>query len=171
MSLESFITDRDRQNFEGRSEIASLQNQEREAAIAVCGPGAIAYGVWIDRDRAGILPERRTYCCRRPEYTGWMPVPPQDNERMTADMHKGYVFNGETVYPFRWSRHFSDCPSYEPVPPEKLAERRAKRQGRKLQRQLNELQSEARGSLFPEMYDDEIETVQDGIKQIESVLK
>jgi len=81
------------------------------------------------------------------------------------------VFNGQTVYPFRWSRHFSDCPSYEPVPPEKLAERRAKRQGRKLQKQLTELESQARGSLFPEMYDDEITVTRDGINHIESVLK
>ena len=170
MTENPFITERDIRNFEGRMEIAALQNAELDAAIAACGPGAIAYGVWVIRDRAKIEPDKRSYCCRRPDVLGWKPQPEHNMERMTPEMHAGYDFKGDKFYPFRWSLHFQACEEYHPVEPEKLAERRAKRESRKIESQLEELRLESKESLFPEMYDDDLESAENALQQIQAML-
>lgn len=170
MSIDLFVTDWDRQRYEGRKQIADEQRSELDAAIAACGPGALAYGVWVIRDRTGVLPDERYYCCRRGDGAGWVPKAPHSDERLTAATHKGYVMNGVTVYPFRFSVHFGALDEYRPVPPEQLAERRARRHQRKLEGERTELQKQAAESLFPEMYADDLQTIQNQLSTIESAL-
>ncbi len=171
MSIDLFVTDWDRQRYEGRKQIADEQQTELDAAIAACGPGALAYGVWVIRDRTGVLPDERYYCCRREDGVGWVPKAPESDERLTAATHKGYVMNGMTVYPFRFSVHFGALDEYRPVPPEQLAERRARRHQRKLEGERTELQKQAAESLFPEMYADDLQAIQNQLSTIESALK
>lgn len=154
------ITEQDRRNYEGRKVIADAMREQFEEAVRVCGDGAIAYGYWVVRDKLGILPDRRFYCCRREGQSGWKPDPPDCNERLTAETHKGYEFNGTIVYPFRFTHGFQAIDDYEPLQPEQLAERRAKRNLRKVSRAIEQTRSEMQRSLFPGMYDDDLRSLE-----------
>ena len=171
MSIESFVTDWDRQRYEERKQIADEQRAELDAAIAACGPGALAYGVWVLRDVTGVLPEQRHYCCRREHGVGWEPKAPESDERLTAATHSGYQMNGMTVYPFRFSVHFSAIEEYRPVPVDQLAERRARRRRRKLESEQTEIRKLAAKSLFPEMYENDLRAIRSELATIESALR
>ena len=173
MSITELITDQDRKNYEARMEIASLQQELVDEAIRQCGPNATAYGVWVIRDKLKIEPEVRVYCCRRPEHVGWKPEPPPELKlvRMTPDQHPGYDMNGQKFYPFRYDTGMQPLDVMQPLPPEKLAERRASRTVNKLRKQVDDLEHNAAESLFPEMYDDEIQATVSQLQPLESALK
>jgi hypothetical protein len=168
--IEALVTDWDRQRYEGRKQIADEQQAELDAAIAACGPGAIAYGVWVIRDRSGVLPDQRQFCCRRAGQSGWLPKASASEERLTAETHRGYEINGRTVYPFRYSLYFGYLDEYQPVPPEKLAERRVRREKKELEQQHSDLKKRSSESLFPEMYETDLQEVEQRLTAVKAVI-
>lgn len=56
-----------------RKQIAEDARRLYLEAVEACGPGALAYGLQVIRDEAGLLPTRRIFNCRREGHTGWKP--------------------------------------------------------------------------------------------------
>lgn len=154
------VTKQDIDNYVGRMNIANAMSEQFRAAVDACGPGAIAYGVWVIRDKLQILPDELVYCCRRHEFTGWQPEPPNRDERLSEETHPGFESNGKRFFPFRFTHSFQALEEYRPVQPEKLAERRAKRQLRIVERTIEDLQRTMQASLFPEMYHSELQAAE-----------
>lgn len=121
-------------NAKKRREIATAAALDIAKAITHCGPGADAYGIWVETDRAGLLPPRLTYCCQRTTGPnagmGWVPKPPDDTETMEFHGHPGWPIPikflrdgqqpGALCYPYRWERSFKYLEEYRPQSAEAL---------------------------------------------------
>lgn len=118
----------ERESAEMRANLAAKGEAERRQAIAACGPGAAAYGIWIAKDRSGREPDRLVYCCQRSGQRGWQPSSdfPGSNDRW--EEHEGYDFNGQNVKPFRWSSGLKVLNEYRPQTAEQLAAARERRE-------------------------------------------
>lgn len=122
-----------------RRRIADDAERELAEAITACGPGADAYGRWTLHDKLGLEPARVYYCCTRPEFAGWQPPSPENDERIPLDSvvlttlggikyeARSLTINGVTHYPYRWTSYFGAITEYTPHTPEQMkaaAERR-----------------------------------------------
>lgn len=153
------VTELDRENAARRQEIADRTRAAIEEAVAACGPGAHAYGVWSLTDRAS-GEKHRLYCCLR-DGGGWEPQPQYAaEERLTAEQHPGYEFNGERVFPFRYEVGFHALSEYRPKSAEQLADARDRRIAKKRDAERQRLTRRQRESLFPEMYEDDLRSLE-----------
>ena len=142
-----------------RQAIADEENQKIQSAIEACGPGATAYGYYKLVDKLGIEPPRISWACRRPEHLGWQPKPPKEltTKRMTHEQHAGYEYQGGVFYPMRYSCYFGYLQDYKPHTAEQLAAARVKR----VQKEIDEVERKRAESLFPQMFDEELQKLKD----------
>lgn len=75
-----------------REQLAQMMRDDLQRAKEVCGDGAKAYAKWVMTDKTGREAKRIVYCCRREG--SWEPPAPNDDERLTASDHPGYLFGG-----------------------------------------------------------------------------
>ncbi len=141
---------------ESRATLAEDMNSELSHAKLQLGDDASAYGVWVITDRVdGSI--KRYFCAQWPGRQGWQPPAPEQSsqERLTAQHHPGYDFNGQTVYPFRYVIAWGSLLEYRPLSAEKVADQRAKRN----QKKITNLEREQSEMLFPELLDEQIESL------------
>ncbi|QDU03115.1 hypothetical protein V6x_28270 [Gimesia chilikensis] len=143
-----------------REELAAEERRGLDLAIAECGPGAKRYACWVIRDKTERIPEQRIYCCQRDGVTGWQPGHATSNERLTETDHPGYEINGERLFPFRFSIGLHTLNLYKPKSAEQLAEAREKRVSKKREKLRKSILKQQRESLFPEMYDPELQEIE-----------
>lgn len=143
-----------------RREIADWQNARHDAAVALLGRGAKAYGMFRYVDDMGLLPPIVHYVARWEGRTGWHPEPPPiPDERIPpgpwacASWLTGYHLFGQLVArPFRWSKEFGIIERYEPLSQAELDARRASRERGAIRRE-----AEARPLFRDQILDKEYE--------------
>jgi hypothetical protein len=139
-----------------RARIAGERNALYEQAVAACGPGALAYGMSVVRDRAGLEPTVRLFCCRRPEFTGWQPAVTFDvrapENQMPAGPWKspqdafGFLvakdFNGLKAGQWyrvcRWDVGLGSIEEYHPQTRDELDRAREAREAKKVGREMED---------------------------------
>ncbi len=143
----------DEEGYRHRKQIADEMNEELKLAKEAVGE-AKQYGVHVIRDKMGIEPERRIYCCRYAGRIGWSPSVEEAFPRWNERQPNKFVDNpitGERSYYFRFELGTSSLDKYNPLPPEELKKRRSSREAKKRAKEVR------RYALFA----DEVQQVQE----------
>jgi hypothetical protein len=155
--LAEVIARYDTSGIEARARVARESRERMAEAVRACGPGATAYGVQVIEDRTGVEPIRRVYCCRRPEHKGWQPTVEVDPRDPANAMPPGPWASGQDAFGFVIAKDFGDLKAgqvcrvsryrtslgqievYDPASEEELAEARAKREAKAVEREAEAL--------------------------------
>lgn len=141
MSAPAEVTPHDIELARIRREIADKGQADLQKAIAACGPGHTAYAFWYIVDNAGFVTEEISIpCCRPKSGGGWQPKPPT---RFTYERSPLKYFTrtdgGFMNCAMRWTVGIQVLDNYNPKSAEQLAEGRARRQQRKLEKTANDM--------------------------------
>ena len=128
------------ERYDARREIADDIQRQIDEAAELLGP-AKTYGVHVIRDKTGVEPDRRFYCCQREGQLGWHPTVEQvfdrHGERRT-DKYVEHPQTGERCYYFRYSQGTAALEAYNPHTPEQMLAAAAKRKAKKRAAELEQ---------------------------------
>ena len=114
------------------------------AAVAACGPGALAYGRWTYTDRTNPARVVVVYCCRRPGVSGWVGEATPWADELLGPPFLGFAPLGQAreAEPFgfgrRWDSYWTACEVPDVATAADLRAAAEKRQAKALAKQADE---------------------------------
>jgi hypothetical protein len=105
----------------------AVENFHRLQEARKMFPDAVAWGVWIFKDRTNQEPLKRFPCCRYANGGGWTPKADDAFPRLRERQEATFEHNGNQIALFRWETGISVLEEYSPQSPEWIEKQADKR--------------------------------------------